>query len=178
VRAFIALELPAPTKTAIAAAIDTLHPRVRDVRWLSPETIHLTLRFLGETGDEALACLQPKLAAAAAACPVSTIHVRGVGLFPDHGSPRVLWLGTELPPALVRLQGDLEAAAITCGFPREDRPFRSHITLGRWRDRAPRPELPPLDLGAAAIQFFVLYKSALHPRGAIHTPITRFELTG
>ena len=89
----------------------------------------------------------PLLAAAAAACPPAEAQVAGLGTFPERGSPRVLWLGLAVPAAILDLQRACERAARAAGFEREERPFRAHLTLGRWRDRAPRPELPPADLG-------------------------------
>ena len=168
-RTFIALEIPLPTRNAIGALMETLRPKTAGLRYLAPETVHVTLRFLGEASEEQIACLSPKLAAAAAACPAADVRLAGVGTFPDHGPPRVLWLGLELPAAMLALQRECERAAVACGFAPEPRPFRSHLTLGRWRDRARRPDLPPVDLGIVRLDTLVLYRSQLTPKGAIHT---------
>src|SRR5688572_6260729 len=103
-RAFVALEIPKATRVRIADLIGTLRPQLPGVRWLAPEAIHLTLRFLGESTDAQIERLKPLLAAAAAACPRREVHVSGLGMFPERGSPRVLWLGMPLPPDMVELQ--------------------------------------------------------------------------
>jgi RNA 2',3'-cyclic 3'-phosphodiesterase len=149
--------------------MDSLRQKAPGVRFLAPETVHLTLRFLGDATDEQVGCLSSTLAAAAAACPAAEVRIAGVGTFPERGAPRVLWLGIELPAPVLALQRDCERAAVSCGFPPEPRPFRSHVTLGRWRDRARRPELPPVDLGTVVLDALVLYQSRLTPNGAIHT---------
>ncbi len=178
VRAFVALTLDAALRARVVEVIGDLRPRVPDLRWLAPETIHLTLRFLGDSRPEALAVLEPLLAAAAARCPPSVAPTTGLGMFPERGSPHVLWLGLALPRPVLELQAECERAAVAAGFPREDRPFRPHLTLGRWRDRARRPELPALDLGAAALDRLVLFRSELRPSGAVHTPIATCALGG
>ncbi|HEY6099419.1 MAG TPA: RNA 2',3'-cyclic phosphodiesterase, partial [Anaeromyxobacter sp.] len=116
--------------------------------------------------------------AAAAACPPLEIAVRGLGLFPERGSPRVLWLGLEMSAAAARLQAACEAAAVAAGFEPETRAFHPHLTLGRWRDRARRPALPDVDLGSAHVGELVLYRSDLRATGAVYTPLDVFPLGG
>lgn len=157
------------TQAAIGALMEALRPKAPGLKLLSPETVHLTLRFLGDSTGEQLACLAPKLEAAAAACPPAEVRIAGAGTFPERGAPRVLWLGIALPAPLLALQRACESAAVACGFTPEPRPFRSHITLGRWRDRARRPDLPAVDLGTVRLDTLVLYHSQLTPTGAIHT---------
>jgi RNA 2',3'-cyclic 3'-phosphodiesterase len=178
VRAFIALEIPEPTRLQIAAVVASLRPRLAGVRWVAPPTMHLTLRFLGDATPKQLERLGPALAAAAAACPPRDIRMAGLGLFPERGRPRVVWLGTQLPTEILALQRSCEAAAVSAGFAPESKPFRSHITLGRWRASAPRPELPAIDLGVVGLASLVVFKSELHPRGAIHEALSRFDLGG
>jgi 2'-5' RNA ligase len=67
---------------------------------------------------------------------------------------------------------------VAAGFPRESRPFSPHLTLGRWRDRAARPELPAVDLGSTLLDALVLMCSELRPEGALYTCLQRFELQG
>jgi 2'-5' RNA ligase len=102
--------------------------------------------------------------------------VAGLGTFPERGSPRVLWLGLAVPDTVLVLQAACERAAVADGFPREDRPFKPHLTLGRWRERDRRPELPEADLGAARVDTLVLFRSELRPQGAVYTPLARFPL--
>ncbi len=81
-----------------------------------------------------------------------------------------------MPPFVSELQAACERAAVAAGFPREGRPFRPHVTLGRWRDRVRRPAAPPLDLGTTRLGPVILYQSELRPPGAVHTPLQEFPL--
>ena len=176
VRAFIALELPDALRERIAALASSLKPNLPDVRWLAPETYHLTLRFLGPSSPEALAALEAPLRAAAAACPPMTLRVGDLGVFPAPRAARVLWLGLSLPPPLLELQAACERAAVAAGYPPEGRPFRAHLTLGRFSE--PRRFVPPAqpELGEAPVDRLILFRSDLKPQGAEHTPLLSFSL--
>jgi 2'-5' RNA ligase len=178
VRAFVALELDARLHEAIGELQARLRPRLGAMRLVRPVGIHLTLRFLGPTSPAQVETLRPLLAAAAAACPPAEVRVCGLGTFPERGSPRVLWLGIEAPPPILDLQRACERAARAAGFEREERPFKAHLTLGRWRDRAPPPDLPATDLGKTRLETLVLFKSDLKPDGAVYTPLARHRLEG
>jgi 2'-5' RNA ligase len=176
VRAFVALELEAPLREAIAELQARLAPSLAGIRLTRPEGIHLTLRFLGQATAEQRSQLGPALASAAAAAAAGLAPVRSLGTFPERGSPRVLWLGIELPARLLELQSACERAARRAGFEPEERPFHPHLTLGRWRGRALRPKLPETDLGATRLGSLVLYRSELRGDGAVYTPLERFAL--
>jgi 2'-5' RNA ligase len=176
VRAFVALELDERLHAALGELQQRLRPGLGAIRLVRPEGIHLTLRFLGSASPAQIAALGPRLAAAASACPRFDAPVRGLGTFPERGSPRVLWLGVELPPAALELQHACERAARAARFEREERPFRAHLTLGRWRERATRSALPEADLGTARLESLVLFRSELRPDGARYTPLARFSL--
>jgi 2'-5' RNA ligase len=176
VRAFVALELPAWVGEAIADLQARLRPRLGSVRLVRPEGAHLTLRFLGPASPGEVEALREPLARAAGACPPCEARVAGLGTFPERGSPRVLWLGLEVPDAVLALQAGCERAAVAAGFAGEDRAFRPHLTLGRWRERDRRPDLPPADLGLARVDTLVLFRSDLRPEGSLYTPLARFPL--
>jgi 2'-5' RNA ligase len=176
VRAFVALELDARVRESIGELQARLRPRLGGIRLVRPEGIHLTLRFLGATSPDQVETLRPLLAAAAAACPPADVLVAGLGTFPERGSPRVLWLGLDVPAAVLDLQRAVERAARAAGFEREERPFRAHLTLGRWRDRAPRPELPLAELGPTRPETLVLFRSDLRPEGAVYAPMAVLPL--
>jgi 2'-5' RNA ligase len=175
-RAFVAIELDAPLREALADLQERLRPRLGGIRLVRPEGIHLTLRFLGDTSPTQIETLRPRLAAAAVDCPAAPARVAGLGTFPERGSPRVLWLGLEVPPPILGLQLACERAARTAGFDREERPFRAHLTLGRWRERVARPDLPAADLGSTRLDTLVLFRSDLRSNGAVYTPLVRFPL--
>ena len=176
VRAFVALELGAALREAMGALQARLRPGLGGIRMVRPEGIHLTLRFLAETTPRQVATLAPTLARAASACPPVEVRAAGLGTFPEHGAPRVLWLGLDLPPEVLELQSACERAARAAGFAPEARAFRPHLTLGRWRDRAARPVLPPADLGSTRLESLVLLRSELRPDGAVYTDLARFSL--
>jgi 2'-5' RNA ligase len=163
-------------RARLAEALERLKREVVGVRWLSPETIHLTLRFLGASTPQVLDRFATDVERAASSCPPCEARVEGVGFFPTHGPPQVIWAGLALPPEVLQLQVECERAAVAAGFAPEGRAFHPHVTLGRWRDRVRRPAAPTLDLGATRLGPVILYKSELRPQGALHTPLRTFPL--
>jgi 2'-5' RNA ligase len=176
VRSFVALELPPGVRSAIGDLQARLRPRLGSIRLVRPEGAHLTLRFLGDTTPAQVEALRGPLALAAAECPACDVRLRGLGTFPDRGSPRLLWLGLEPPAAVLALQAACERAAVAAGFAREGRAFVPHLTLGRWRERDRRPDLPEADLGPARVDVLVLFRSDLAREGARYTSLARFPL--
>jgi RNA 2',3'-cyclic 3'-phosphodiesterase len=175
-RAFAAIELLPALRGAIGDLQARLAPRLGGIRLVRPEGIHLTLRFLGDASPAQVESLRAPLAEAAALCPAGEARVAGLGTFPERGSPRILWLGLEVPGPVLDLQRACEQVARAAGFEKEERPFRAHLTLGRWRERAARPDLPPVDLGPTRLETLVLFRSDLRPDGAVYTPLARFAL--
>lgn len=104
------------------------------VKWVRPENIHLSLKFLGDVEDAREPALRTALKEAAgsgAEARPLTVHIEGFGAFPDYHRPRVLWAGVAPDPALELLQHGVEQAFAPLGFPTEARAFRPHVTLGR-----------------------------------------------
>jgi 2'-5' RNA ligase len=176
IRAFVAVELDAGVRSRIASLIAELRATIPGVRWVRPDSLHVTVRFLGYAAPPALVRLQGPLAEAATRCPSADVPVRRLGLFPDRGSPRVLWLGMEVPASVTTLQTECEKAAVAAGFPPEPRAFRPHLTLGRWVSAERRPPLPPIDLGMARLERLVLFRSELRRGGSVYTPLAAFAL--
>lgn len=176
IRAFVALELPPSMRARLEELIETLRGRVRGVRWVRPDGIHLTLRFLGYARRAVLQSMAPALQAAAADCPPGDAVVSGLGTFPESGRVRVLWIGISAPAPILRLQQACERAATAAGFEPEGRAFRPHLTLGRWGEPARRPSLPETDLGPALLERLVLYRSQPGRAGSIYTPLETFPL--
>jgi RNA 2',3'-cyclic 3'-phosphodiesterase len=176
VRAFVALPLRPETLAVVEERCRPLREHAPQVRFARPETLHLTLRFLGETELERLERMLPSLERAAAGCPLSFGRLAGLGIFPPRGEPRVLWLGIDLEAPVMTLQRDVERLAVDEGFPLERRPFRPHLTLGRFRPGGRRPALPEVEPVPAPLERLVLFRSQLRPEGAAHTPIASFAL--
>ncbi|MGE0456361.1 MAG: RNA 2',3'-cyclic phosphodiesterase [Vicinamibacteria bacterium] len=175
-RAFVALEIDAALRARLGALIEALRPRVPGLRFVPPENLHLTLRFLGPSAEGQLRRIRDALAPLAGACPEQRVPAAGLGMFPPKGPPRVLWTDLALSEPLLELQKACERAARAAGFAGETRAFRSHLTLGRFRDAARRPELPAVDLGDTLISRLTLFRSELRPSGSVYTPIERWTL--
>ncbi|WP_319583003.1 RNA 2',3'-cyclic phosphodiesterase [uncultured Pseudodesulfovibrio sp.] len=150
------------------------------VNWSKPETWHLTLKFLGETDEARI----PTIKAALAAVDFSafTLRAGGAGAFPDAKRPKVIWLGlVEGGEQAAALAGSIEDALAAIDTPREKKPFRPHLTLGRIRKPAPGDWPPVLDAVAAhewppfTVTHFTLWQSTLAPKGATHTPLAEFS---
>jgi 2'-5' RNA ligase len=178
IRAFVALPLPDAVRREVAGVIARLSAALPEVRFVRDEGVHVTLRFLGWTRAETLAAIEAPLARAAAACPPFEMAIRGLGTFPERGSPRVLWLGLDLPAPARQLQAACEEAAVTTGLEAEARAFHPHLTLGRWRGRTRRPALPEVDLGSARTSELILYRSDIRPAGSVYSPLAVFPLGG
>jgi 2'-5' RNA ligase len=181
-RAFLAAEIGEGARRAAAAAAARLAREVRgrEVRWARPETYHLTLRFLGEIDADRVAPLVARVGEAVAALAPLELRLGAVVAFPGPRRPRVIAATIEPAEPLEALARILEAAVVRAGFPREARPFRPHLTLGRVRDRA-LPSLAaagPLAAEPFRVAELVLFRSDLQADGALHTPLERIALGG
>jgi 2'-5' RNA ligase len=178
VRSFLALPIDEDARARLAAAIAELETGLPGARFARPETLHVTLRFLGDASPPALDAIGANVCEAAAGCPPCTAPVTGLGTFPPKGPPRVLFAALAFPDALRELQGACERAAVSAGFAPEPRPFRAHLTLARWRSGARRPPLPRFELGVTRLDRLVLFASRLDPAGPRHTPLATFPFRG
>jgi RNA 2',3'-cyclic 3'-phosphodiesterase len=174
-RTFIAVPLSLECKFLLSQTQEHLRTFDADVRWVSIDSIHLTLKFLGEVDPALLPELAARLRAASAGMRRFQVSVSGLGGFPDLRSPRVLWCGVggDLE-RLGELQHNVEDACGPLGFPPEGREFRPHLTLGRVQGK--RNLQPLLDYIRIAVQpestfaatGYSIYKSDLRPRGAVY----------
>jgi 2'-5' RNA ligase len=187
-RTFIALALGHDARAAVEAASGVLRDAAGDaVRWTSTETLHVTVRFLGDVAPAALATLRRELATRTADCLPVDLRIDGAGAFPPRGQPRVVWLGLDAGPALAALHARVEDACAAAGLGREARPFRPHLTIGRPRAGPAAAAVEPALRAAMARVGFVaaervaslhLMRSELTRTGARHTPIEVFPLVG
>ena len=135
----MALNLPDGVRRALWAAAAPVRELGLPLKWVRPEGIHVTLKFLGEVADAREPELRAALGRAAAGGHALSLVVGGFGAFPGLERPRVIWAGLEPDPALESLQHRVEREFGPLGFPPESRPFRAHLTLGRAaRDARPR----------------------------------------
>jgi 2'-5' RNA ligase len=145
VRLFVALEIPSSVRENLAAAIQEMRSVAPRVKWVRPENLHVTLKFLGETPSDKLAPLRAALFAVRSPRPVE-LRFHGVGFFPNDKHPRVFWAGLTSSPNLAPLARTIDQATATLGFPLETRPFTPHLTLARFDP----PGISPALLAAAA----------------------------
>lgn len=153
------------------------------VRWAREEQMHLTLKFLGEVGAGEVSKLTAALSAATARCAAFTLRTLAAGCFPPRGKTRVLWVGvSDESGALATCQQAIEDALAEAGFPREDRAFSPHLTLGRvtddrsggaLRERTCRLRIPELE---QPVKEVLLMQSELRPQGARYTKLGGFAL--
>ncbi len=178
-RTFIAIELPESVKQRIAEVQEGLKRLDLPVRWIPPENIHLTLRFLGDVDEQTLEAVKDAMGEAAASCGPLELAARGTGVFPNMRNPRILWIGVSgAVNELRELHECLEAALARAGLPREERRFTAHLTMGRTRRRISGRRLAEAleeHLGFCTETFTAdsirLIKSDLTPDGAVYTPL-------
>jgi 2'-5' RNA ligase len=189
-RLFVALDPPEGVRRRIGATVAALRRsagRAADeVRWTAPETLHLTVQFLGAVAEERIPELDGAVRAAAASARPLQLELQGAGGFPSARRPRVVWLGIggDLAP-LVALARELGRLLTPLGFPPEPRPFSPHLTIGRARDARGAAGLGGALAEAAQgggvawrVAELVLFESHLEPTGARHEPLLRAPLGG
>ena len=189
IRCFVAILLDEQVRALLAAEIDQLRPLSRAVAWVPAANLHLTLRFLGELGEERVAVAGEALREAAEATRDFDLTLHRLGGFPGLERPRVLWVGVAEGALEARtLQGRLEAALDRLGFGREERPWHPHVTIGRifdqrrWK-RDTGPELRSAVASGASRGFggfrvasVSLMRSDLSPEGTRYSELTRVPL--
>jgi 2'-5' RNA ligase len=187
IRAFLAIDPP----EEVLREIDSLQGRLRtlisgDIRWVRPEGIHLTLKFFGDvTGADAETIAAVTREVALVEKPFSLV-VGGAGVFPDPRRPRVLWLGMSGDlERLLLFQTRLDQALRLIGFPREERPFRPHLTLARIKDSRSLAGLgralekgEQYQAGRFAAAGLSLMQSELKTGGAVYKQLQWFPFEG
>ena len=138
VRAFVAIELGDDAGSALAVLVSRLREaRIRALRPVRPEGIHLTLKFLGNVPRARLDSIATEVSKAVSKSMPFALELGGVGVFPDRSRARVLWVGVGGDvPSLIDLQSEVEKAMSGLGFERERRPYSPHLTVARVNDRA------------------------------------------
>lgn len=178
IRLFVAIPLPERVRMQLASVQSGL----QGARWIRPENIHLTLRFIGEVPNDVAADIDAALGSIEA--PRFTVEIDGIGSFKRGKHPHALWAGIARTEPLMRLQAKIESALVRAGLDPEERKFAPHVTLARLRDvRRGRVEAWAQAHGSfRATPFeadrFVLFSSFLASAGAIYTPEREYALKG
>jgi len=185
IRTFIAIELPEKIIYTISKVQEEIKSYGLKIRWVRPENIHLTLKFLGDIKTADTEKVARAVSESATGYPALSLAVKGIGVFPGIKKPRVLWLGiSKQLDLLTALQKTLDEKLEAMGFPKEKRPFRGHLTLGRIKSVIDPKTLH--DVLKEFIQFesesffadkIILYKSDLKPNGAVYTKLVETYLT-
>lgn len=183
IRTFVAVEIPADFKDAAMNIQDDLQRFKCRVAWTKAAGMHLTLKFLGDTEPGLVDELGDAFADVASNCKPFVLSLNEPGVF-GGGIPRVLWLGLDAPDELFSLQKELDREASKFGFPRENRKFHPHLTLGRVKDHRGTEEMvdrfkkmqPERKVFRA--EGIVFFRSDLQPTGAVYTPLKRLNFQG
>ena len=193
-RLFIALDIDDTIRERISRFVDGVRNFSPDARWVKPESLHVTLKFIGEQPDDAVGKIKQALADVSAA--TAEIKFHGYGFFPTPKSARVFWIGMESGPQLAQLAAVIDETMAGLGIKQEGRAFSPHLTLARaaggsgsprWRkgDGANRAfsylqeklsALPAPEFGTMTPREFFLYQSQLSPKGSKYTKLAKFPL--
>jgi len=189
-RLFIALDIDESIRNRITTFRDQMRRLAPNVRWVDPETFHVTLQFLGETKklDEVQHALQK------VKCPPVPLAFHGAGFFPNPKSPRVFWVGIDGGAHLQELVTIVSDSLHPLGFACEPDPYTPHLTLARSGSGRPRPvpgerpapglqtvrvkleSIPPPDFDTMTAHEFFLFESKLSPAGPRYTKLSRYSL--
>jgi RNA 2',3'-cyclic 3'-phosphodiesterase len=177
IRTFIAVEIPDNITSAIRELQQGLKDYGVDIRWIRPENIHLTLKFLGDVRAADIDNIYEAISRTVDGIAAIPLKAKGIGVFPGIKRPRVLWVGlTGQLESLMKLQKMLDSNLKGIGFPQEKRSFKGHLTIGRINTI-----MPGKKFGDALMAFrnfeseafiahkIILFKSELKPQGAVYT---------
>jgi len=175
-RAFIAVELPEDIRGSLARIQEKLKTAQADVKWVEPQNIHLTIKFLGERDDKKIEKIMQILEETASDKKAFQACICSIGVFPKVDFPRVIWLGIDKGDSEIKtIAKELEEKIAKIGIPKEERPFSSHITIGRTKSALNRENLVQClkktanDFEMERLEFNItrltLFKSTLGPKG-------------
>jgi 2'-5' RNA ligase len=179
-RVFLAIDVPSEIRQRLAAIQDQLRPSSTAARWVATDSVHITLKFLGETPEERREDIDNALTGLTW-LPMS-IAVRGIGFFPGVRSPRILWAGVECP-TMEGLASEVDTRLVQAGFDSENRAFRAHLTLARTKEsrlenalvKAAEPHRE-MEFGTFVTNRFYLYQSTLKQGGSVYTKLKEYAL--
>jgi RNA 2',3'-cyclic 3'-phosphodiesterase len=192
-RIFIALDIDEAIRHRIARFMDGVRGFAPDARWVRAESLHITLKFIGETAPENVD--QIKQALKAVEAHAVDMNIRGSGFFPGAKSPRIFWLGIEAGPSLAALASTVDDRVASLGIAKQDHPFSPHLTLARGGGGSGSPRskmdglkrsfqrleeklaaLPVPEFGTMTAREFFLYQSHLSRGGSRYEKLAGFTL--
>jgi 2'-5' RNA ligase len=193
-RLFVALDIDDAVRQHIQRFMEGVGGFAPDARWVRPESLHVTLKFIGEKPNDTVEEIKRVLSGVRAES--IELSFRGYGFFPTAKAARVFWIGIESGPQLPALAKAVDEATFALGIPNEDHSFAPHLTLARGGGRSGTPRwrkgdtpnkhfqrlqekltpLPAPDFGTMAAHEFFLYQSQLSQGGSRYTKIASFAL--
>jgi 2'-5' RNA ligase len=193
-RLFVALDIDDEIRSRIARFLDGVREFAPGARWARPESLHVTLKFIGEKSEEDAEKIKRQLATIAAHS--FEVAFRAYGFFPGELAPRVFWVGIEASPALSALASAVDESLSPLGIAKEEQAYTPHLTLARAgagsgsprQQKSDRPHrsfqrlqeklsaLPPPEFGTMTARDFFLYQSQTSPSGAKYTKLAPFVL--
>jgi 2'-5' RNA ligase len=193
-RLFVALDIDDAVRGRIALFLHGVRRFVPDARWVRPESLHVTLKFIGEKPEDEV----EKIRRALEMITTDTFEMnfRGCGFFPSARAPRVFWIGIEGGPPLGSLAAVVDEKLASLAIPKEEHPFNPHLTLARGgggsgsprKQTGDRPNRsfqhlqeklaawPTPEFGTMTSREFFLYQSQLSPGGSKYTKLAGFTL--
>jgi 2'-5' RNA ligase len=183
-RTFIAIDLDESLKKSLQSLTGQLRPITASVRWVGAAGMHLTLKFLGEVGNDTIPQVSSRLEEVAARHRPFSLVLQGTGTFPPgQRPPHILWVGVLSEPQLLALQDDVEREMVKLGFEREKRPFHPHLTIGRVNSPSRLGALveemkksQDLRIGEMMVEKVTFFQSVLRPAGAQYNVLKDFVL--
>jgi 2'-5' RNA ligase len=193
-RIFVGIDLDEEIRTKIARLLEGVRGFAADVRWVRPESLHITLKFIGEQKPEQVVAITERLQLVEG--KRAEVRFAGYGFFPTAKAPRVFWIGIQAGPELVELAFGVDSALAELQIPREERPFSPHLTLARGGGGSGSPKwrkgdgpnsafaelqkrlaaMSELDFGTMTAREFFLYQSQLSPGGSKYSKLHQFPL--
>lgn len=193
-RLFVALDINDDIRAKITRFLEGVREFAPHARWARPESLHVTLKFMGEMPEEQLERIKNSLSTIDA--KKIEMQIRGHGFFPSVRAPRVFWIGIEADSTLSMLASQVQDKLSVLNIPKEDHAFNAHLTLARSGGGSGSPRrrkgdganlnfknlqeklaaLPAPEFGKMTAQEFVLYQSQLSPRGSKYTKLAAFPL--
>lgn len=183
IRSFIAIEISKDIKNEIREWQEGLKKSVNGVKWVNPDNIHITLKFLGNIHENQIPDLKQAVSKSVSGMDRFDIEVSGEGCFPNIRRPRVIWLGVEKgKDILKKIAGNIENECAKIGFEKERRPYSPHFTIGRVKFLKDTSGLQRYftENGFKSKIFtakeIILMRSELTPSGAVYIPLEIINL--
>src|SRR5271154_2765818 len=193
-RIFVGIDLDVEVRARIERFVEGVQGFAPEARWVRPESLHITLKFIGEQPQERVEAIASRLGRIESSA--FEIRSAGYGFFPTAKAPRVFWIGIQTGPQLAELAKTIDVATAELGIPREDRPYSPHLTLARAGGKSGSPKwrkgdgpnstfatlekrlaaMGEIEFGTMAAHEFILYQSQLSPGGPKYTKLQRFPL--